>query len=81
MAKRNKRARPYVIRLEVPNETIVSGQKVNRIWALEGGGTQKWYKWILQGKPNSDVNITLYSEKFGNETISTSLKDTTGGGA
>jgi len=81
MAKRNKRARPYVIRLEVPNETIVSGQKVNRIWALEGGGTKKWYKWILQGKLNSDVNITLYSEKFGNETISTSLKNSTGGGS
>jgi len=81
MAKRNKRARPYVVRLEVPNETIVSGQKVNRIWSLEGGGTRKWYKWILQGKPNSKVNITLYSEKFGSETISTTLKTTTGGGA
>lgn len=79
MAKRNKRARPYVVRLEVPNETIVSGQKVNRIWSLSGGGTHKWYKWILQGKPNSDVKITLFSEKFGSESILTSLQNTNGG--
>ncbi len=79
MAKRNKRARPYVVRLEVPNQTIVTGQKVNRIWSLDGGGTKKWYRWIIQGAPRSTVNITLFSEKFGSETIPISLKDTTGG--
>ena len=79
MAKRNKRARPYVVRLEVPNQTIVTGQKVNRIWSLDGGGTKKWYRWIIQGPSRSTVNITLYSEKFGSEIIPITLQDTTGG--
>ena len=79
MAKRNKRARPYVVRLEVPNQTIVTGQKVNRIWSLDGGGTKKWYRWIIQGAPRSTLNITLYSEKFGSEIIPITLQNTTGG--
>ena len=79
MAKRNKRARPFVVRLEIPNESIVAGQKVNRIWSLSGGGTRKWYRWIIQGSARSTVNITLYSEKFGSETIQISLQDTSGG--
>lgn len=79
MAKKNKRARPFIVLLDVPNDTIVSGQKVNRIWALDGGGTKTWYKWILQGKPNELINITLFSEKFGNKTIPIPLQETDGG--
>ena len=78
MAKKNKRARPFVVRLDVPNESIVSGRKVNLIWALDGKGTRKWYKWILQGKPNEKIDLTLYSEKFGTKTITTTLVETKG---
>ena len=81
MAKRNKRARPFVVRLDVPNDTIVSGQKVNRIWALTGSGSRTWFKWILQVNPNENVNITLFSEKFGSKTIPITLKETKGGDA
>ena len=81
MAKKNKRARPLVVRLDVPNDTIVSGQKVNRIWSLQGSGTRQWYKWILKGKPEKKVTITLFSEKFGSKSISISLKNTDGGDA
>jgi hypothetical protein len=81
MAKKNKRARPYIVRIDVPNKILISGRKVNRIWSLSGGGTRQWFTWIVQGKPNENVNITLFSEKFGSETISISLKNTSGGGA
>jgi len=81
MAKKNKRARPFVVRLDVPNDTIVSGRKVNLIWSLNGEGSRRWYKWVLQGRPNSNVNITLFSEKFGTKTITTPLKETKGGDA
>jgi hypothetical protein len=81
MAKKNKRARPYIVRLEVQNDVILSGRKVHRIWDLAGGGTRKWFTWIIQGSPNENIDITLFSEKFGNETISLTLKNTEGGGA
>ena len=81
MAMKNKRARPFVLRIDVPNETIVSGQKVNRIWSLSGEGTRKWYKWILQEEQNTKFDITLFSEKFGTKTITIPLKETKGGDA
>ena len=81
IAKKNKRARPFVVRIDVPNETIVTGQKVNRIWSLDGGGTRTWYRWIIQGKRMSKISIKLFSEKFGTEIITLPLKSTKGGEA
>jgi hypothetical protein len=81
MAKRNKRARPFIVRIDVPNDSIVTGQKVHRIWALDGGGTRTWYRWIIQGKSMSNISITLFSEKFGTEITTLPLKPTKGGDA
>ena len=81
IAKKNKRARPFVVRIDVPNESIVTGQKVNRIWSLDGGGTRIWYRWIIQGKRMSKISIKLFSEKFGTEIITLPLKSTKGGEA
>ena len=79
IANKNKRARPFVVRIDVPNESIVTGQKVHRIWSLDGGGTRTWYRWIIQGKPMVDISITLFSEKFGTEITTLPLKSTKGG--
>ena len=81
MAKKNKRARPYIVRLDVPNDSIVSGRKVNRIWALSGGGTREWFTWIINGAKNSSIDITLFSEKYGTTTTTHTLQNTIGGGS
>ena len=81
MSKRNKRARPYVLRLNIPNLDIVTGQKIQRIWALTGNGNRSWFKWIIKGDSNAPFSITLYSEKFGSSTIESTLKETDGGDA
>jgi hypothetical protein len=80
MAKQNKRARPYVVRLNTPNESILNGQKVRRIWTIDGGGNRIWFTWIIQGKTNSPLSITLYSEKYGVEEINTTLVENVDGG-
>lgn len=79
MAKENKRARPFVIRLDIENQMILTGQKAQRIWALDGGGTQKWFTWVVQARPNSDMRISLYSEKFGSESATFKMQQTNGG--
>ena len=81
MAKKNKRARPLVVRLDVPNETVLSGRKVNLIWSLDGEGTRKWYKWIIQGNANEKINLILFNEKYGSNTITFPLKETEGSDA
>jgi hypothetical protein len=81
MAKKNKRARPLVLRLDVPNKTILSGKKVNLLWSLNGEGTKEWYKWTIQGNSNEKINLILFNEKYGNSTITFPLKETKGSDA
>jgi hypothetical protein len=81
MAKKNKRARPLVLRLDVPNKTILSGKKVNLLWSLNGEGTKEWYKWTIQGNTNEKINLILFNEKYGNSTITFPLKETKGSDA
>jgi hypothetical protein len=79
MAESNRRARPFVVRLDTENSKIITGQKVQRIWALSGGGTHKWFTWTVQARSNSDLSVQLYSEKFGSESIKIKMKQTNGG--
>jgi len=79
MAKSNKRARPFVVRLNTDNSNIITGQKVQRIWSLDGGGSQQWFTWVVQAKPKSSMEATLYSEKFGSESVKITMQQNNGG--
>ena len=79
MAEKNKRARPYVVRIDVPTQTLITGKKVHRIWSIKGGGTTQWHTWVAKANLGDSINITLYSEKYGTETISVSMSNTNGG--
>ena len=65
MAVRNRRARPYVVRLSADNEQIVTGRRVNTIWSIPGSGGRQPYRWIVRAEDGSELTVTLYSEKFG----------------
>ena len=65
MAKRNRRARPHVVRLSVPNEQVVSGQRIHKLWSIPGSGGREDLRWIIEAEPNSLLTITVYSEKYG----------------
>ena len=68
MAARNHRARPYVVRLEVPNERIVTGRRNNKFWSIPGSGGRESVRWIVRAGDGSDVTVTVFSEKFGRFT-------------
>jgi hypothetical protein len=65
MAVKNRRARPWVVRLDIPDEQVVTGQRVNKIWAVPGSGGREQFRWIVRGADGSRLKITVYSEKFG----------------
>ncbi|MCZ6446141.1 MAG: M14 family metallopeptidase [Planctomycetota bacterium] len=65
MAVRNRRARPYVVRLSVPNEQVITGRRINKIWSIPGSGGRESFRWIIQAPDDSPLAITVYSEKFG----------------
>ena len=65
MAVRNRRARPYVVRLSVPNEQVVSGRRVVKVWSIAGSGGRESLRWIVAAPDGAPLTITVYSEKFG----------------
>jgi len=78
MAVKNRRARPWVVRLDIPNEQVLTGQRVNKIWSIPGSGGREPMRWITRAADGSRLKITVYSEKFGQFETAITLKDNTG---
>ncbi len=79
MAERNKRARPYIVRINIPNDRLVTGQKIRRIWSIDGSGKTNWFTWVVEANRGELIDITLHSEKYGGDITHVPMKDTHGG--
>jgi len=75
MAVKNRRARPYVVRLDIPNEQVVTGRRVNKLWSVPGSGGREQMRWIIRGSDGGRLKITVYSEKFGQFELAVTLRD------
>jgi len=80
IAVRNRRARPYVVRLSVPNEQVVSGRRVVKVWSIAGSGGRESLRWIVAAPDGAPLTITVYSEKFGQFERTVNLADNQGNG-
>lgn len=73
MAVRNRRARPFVVRLDLPVENVLSGQAVSKIWSVGGSGGRSDFRWIVRAPDGSALRITLFSEKYGESSTTVTL--------
>lgn len=65
MARRNQRARPYIVSISTENQNIINGTKINKVWSIPAHGGKEKFKWIINAPDNSDITIKVYSEKYG----------------
>ncbi len=79
MAQRNRRARPHVVRLSVPEDQVVSGQRVNKVWSIPGSGGRISFRWIVRAPDGTPLTITVFSEKFGQFETAVTLAPREGG--
>jgi hypothetical protein len=56
MAVRNQRARPHVVRVDLPLEQIVAGSRVHRVWSVPGSGGREALRWIVEAPIHSLAN-------------------------
>lgn len=73
MAVRNRRARPFVVRLDAPVENVLSGQAVSKIWSVAGSGGRNDFRWIVRAADGSNLTITLFSDKYGESSTTVML--------
>ncbi|MCA9291187.1 MAG: hypothetical protein KDA25_08660, partial [Phycisphaerales bacterium] len=76
MAVRNRRARPHVVRVGLPVDRIMHGQRVNKVWSIAGSGGRVPFRWIVRADDGAVVPLTVFSEKYGQFTVDVTLEET-----
>jgi hypothetical protein len=67
---RSKRSvRPSVISLSTELDQIISGQRVSRVWGVDGFGGRSDHMWIIRTNDLSQETIEIRDPRFGNHTI------------
>ncbi|MDG2200473.1 MAG: M14 family metallopeptidase [Phycisphaerales bacterium] len=82
MAKSNRRARPWVVRLDIDPDDIVTGRTTHKVWRLEGDGGRHEMRWVVERPDHEPLEVELFSEKYGQDRRSIPLSaDEPDGGA
>ncbi len=76
MAKENRRVRPIVVALDIDHGAVLGGERVHRVWRVEGGGGTYELRWLIRGRRNSTVPIRVTSEKYGDFAVDVFLQAT-----
>lgn len=61
--------KPMVVRLSAMVDTIISGQRVDRVWGINADGGRSDHHWIFRSDDISEETIEIIDPRFGNHTI------------
>lgn len=69
MARKARSVMPMVVRISTPVENIIAGDRVSRVWGLDGSGGRSTHHWIVRAADGSEISIELRDERFGDRVI------------
>lgn len=61
--------RPIVIRLSSDVESIITGQRISRVWGIDANGGRSDHRWIIRTENINAETIEIIDPRFGNHTI------------
>lgn len=61
--------RPTVIRLSTDIDSIITGQRVSRVWGINPNGGRSDHHWIIRTDSIDKETIEIVDPRFGNQTI------------
>lgn len=76
MAQTARTAKPFVLRLDLPAEDIMGGQRVHRIGFLEGLGATGKVRWLVRGDRGRTVKAIIYHKRYGTIEYDIALEPT-----
>jgi hypothetical protein len=53
----------------LPIENIVSGDRVNRAWGINGSGGRAAYHWIVRANDGKEIEITIANRQLGDRVV------------
>ncbi|HWB20076.1 MAG TPA: M14 family metallopeptidase [Phycisphaerales bacterium] len=76
IARRARSIKPIVVRISPDLDHIVSGQRVQTNWGIDGG-SESTYQWIIRADDHSSVSIELNGPDFAKRTLTFTADDNT----
>jgi len=75
IAKVTRRVRPVVVSLGLDLADILGGDKIHKVWNVDGEGGVYELRWVVRGRANQTIAIHVTSEKYGDFTKEVALVD------
>lgn len=76
IARKARSIKPTVVRISVPVEQIVAGNRVNRAWGIGGSGDRFALRWIVRVEDGADITLDIINPHLGNQTITFKAEET-----
>ena len=58
-----------MIRLSTDIDSIITGQRVSRVWGINPNGGRSDHHWIIRTDSIDEETIEIVDPRFGNQTI------------
>jgi len=65
--------RPIVVRLSSDVDSILTGQRVSRVWGINAHGGHSDHRWIIRSDDINSESIEIIDPRFGNQTLNLGL--------
>ncbi|MHC5004804.1 MAG: M14 family metallopeptidase, partial [Planctomycetota bacterium] len=78
MARRARTVMPTVVRLSVPLEDVVAGERVSRHWGIDGSGRRVVQHWIVRVRDGAPVEVEIVNPQLGDMTVRFSARPSSG---
>ena len=68
-SRTTRSVKPVIVRLSVPVNQIIQGQRVDRIWGIEGNGGRSSHAWVFRTDDINNETITIDDPRLGKQVI------------
>lgn len=68
-SRTTRSVKPVIVRLSVPVEHIIQGQRVDRVWGIDGNGGRSTHSWVFRTDDISNESITIDDPRMGKQVI------------
>lgn len=64
-SRTTRSVKPMIVRLSVPVDQIISGQRVDRVWGINGHGGRSVHTWVFRSENINNETVTIDDPRTG----------------
>ena len=68
-SRTNRSVKPIIVRLSVPVDQVIRGQRVDRVWRMDGNGGRSAHTWLFRTDDINNETISIDDPRMGKQVI------------